>query len=68
LEGTKSNVINNDMYGQPGSNGIDGTVNPGIPGSVANTTSYNDVAINPFTSYEVTVPDGGYITIRWYAQ
>jgi hypothetical protein len=68
LAGTKTNVINNDMYGQPGIAGNDGTANPGNPGSAANTTSYNDIIINPFTSYEVTVPDGGYITIRWYAQ
>jgi hypothetical protein len=56
------------MYGKPGIAGIDGTSSSGLPGQVANTTTYNDILINPFSSYDVNVPDGGYITIRWYAQ
>jgi len=67
-QGTKSAVINNAMYGKPGIAGTDGTINPGLSGQVANITSFNDIVINPFSSYEVNVPDGGYITIRWYAQ
>jgi len=56
------------MYGKPGIAGTNGTSNPGLPGEVANVTSYNDVIINPLSSYSVDVPSGGYITIRWYAQ
>jgi hypothetical protein len=39
-----------------------------LPGAQANITSYNSVSINPFTTYNVTVPSGGYVTIRWFAQ
>jgi hypothetical protein len=56
------------MYGVPGSAGSPGTSSIGNPGNLPNTTVYNDVAINPLTTYSLTVPDGGYITIRWYAQ
>jgi hypothetical protein len=67
-QGTKTNVMNPAMYGKPGIAGTDGFTNPLSPGNVANPTTYNDIIINPFTSYDVTVPDGGYITIKWYAQ
>jgi hypothetical protein len=56
------------MYGSPGAAGSPGNSSIGNPGNLPNATTYNEVAINPFTSYSVTVPDGGYITIRWYAQ
>jgi hypothetical protein len=56
------------MYGTNGNPGNPGTASAGNPGSAANPTSYNDVTINPFTAYNVEVPDGGFITIKWYAQ
>jgi hypothetical protein len=56
------------MYGKVGAGGTDGNLVPPNNGLVANTTSYNDIAINPLTTYDVTVPPGGYITISWKAQ
>ena len=56
------------MYGKVGFAGTDGNSSAGEPGEVANVTNYNDIIINPLTTYPITVPDGGYITIRWYAQ
>jgi len=32
--------------------------NPGLPGKVANLTTFNEVIINPLTRYDVTVPEG----------
>jgi hypothetical protein len=56
------------MIGSVGVAGTNGTATPGGTGQLANPTTYSSIAINPFTSYPVTVPPGGYITISWYAQ
>jgi hypothetical protein len=39
-----------------------------LPGSVSNLTNYNSIAIDALDTYNVTVPPGGFITIRWNAQ
>jgi len=65
--GTAGN-LNTASYGKLGAAGSPGNANKGLPGSVANLTKYNDISINPFQLYDVVVPDGGFITVRWYAQ
>ena len=56
------------MRGNPGSAGQPGTSTIGNPGSLATMGEFNDIAINPTSTYPVVVPSGGYITIKWYAQ
>jgi hypothetical protein len=60
--------LNNNSFGKTGNPGNPGSSNPGNAGQVANLTTYNEVIITPLQSYNVTVPPGGFITIKWPSQ
>lgn len=55
--------------GQPAYNGADttavGLTFPGGSGGPSSTTTYTNVAVTPNTSYPMTIPGGGYITITY---
>jgi hypothetical protein len=56
------------MRGTPGVAGQNGTSTIGNPGDSATPGEFNSIVINPTATYPVTVPSGGFITIKWYAQ
>jgi hypothetical protein len=60
--------LNPNSFGKAGNPGNPGNSSSGNPGSTANTTTYNGVSIDPLIPYSVTVPPGGFVTIKWNSQ